>query len=130
PGSTAARGGWECPRRQIQCPCGKPRSLLPRRSLRQVRVLPEPFRPSRTGRWQPTSGPCSWRGNRFARALSSSEASSPKIRTIVRKTMSQDTLVGEIEDVIAITSACDLMAGERAPEDALAVLGPFAQQAQ
>jgi hypothetical protein len=33
------------------------------------------------------------------------------------KTLSQDTLVGEIEDVIAITFACDLMSGERAPED-------------
>jgi hypothetical protein len=38
------------------------------------------------------------------------------------KTMCQGTLVWGIEEVIAITSACDLMAGERASEDALAVL--------
>src|SRR5271157_4653137 len=38
------------------------------------------------------------------------------------KTMIQGNLIGGIEDVITITSACDSMAGERAPEDALAVL--------
>jgi hypothetical protein len=36
--------------------------------------------------------------------------------------MSQGYLGLGIEEVIAITSACDLMAGGRAPEDALAVL--------
>src|ERR1035437_3531989 len=62
------------------------------------------------------------RGGAFLRGQGCRHRKPPHPQFERSKTLCQGTLVWGIEGVIAITSACDLMAGEPAPGDVLAVL--------
>src|SRR5208337_4148299 len=121
PGSTAAHGEWERLRMQIQCRCGKRRSLQSRLSLRLGGVPAGPFRPTRTGPWQPTSALCSWPSPSmcFALAVLSSLGNS-LTHKFERSFENNDPRYPNwrSEEVMTITYGCDVTAERVRPKNA------------